>query len=283
MQALATALALFAVLLSGLWLFPPWWIPYLFALLLFAAIIFAWRRNEAKPFLPQSLLSWAFAVLFTGLGIYSAHEATQSIAATSPPSGEVVDIAFPFAKGQFLIANGGNDIRINSHLESMISTAPKFKPWRGNGHAVDIVAINGWGMRASGFMPQDPSAYYVYGMPVLAPCSGSIKLAVDGLPDMPVPEYDRAHIAGNHVLLACGDKHVLMAHFRKGSVMVNVGDRIEVGQKLAEAGNSGGSNEPHLHIHVQRPGSVESPYSGDPLPARFNGRYLVRNDRVSLP
>jgi hypothetical protein len=282
-QVFATALALFAVLLSGIWLFPPWWMPYLFALLLFAAIISAWRRNEAKSFLPQNFLSWASTVLFMGLGIYSAHGATQSIAATAPPSGEVVDLAFPFAKGQFLIANGGNDIRINSHLESMISPDPRFKPWRGNGHAIDIVAINSWGMRTSGFMPQDPSAYYIYGMAVLAPCPGRILLAVDGLPDMPVPEYDRAHIAGNHVLVACGDKHVLVAHFRKGSVVVKVGDQVEAGQKLAEAGNSGGSNEPHLHIHAQKPGSFEAPYSGDPIPARFNGRYLVRNDRISVP
>jgi hypothetical protein len=48
-------------------------------------------------------------------------------------------------------------------------------------------------------------------------------------------------------------------------------------------GNSGGCNQPHLHIRVQKPGSVKAPYSGDLLPERFNGRYLVRNDRVLLP
>jgi hypothetical protein len=35
------------------------------------------------------------------------------------------------------------------------------------------------------------------------------------------------------------------------------------------------------HIHAQRPAPAgHGPLSGDPLPIRFNGRYLVRNDRV---
>ncbi len=40
------------------------------------------------------------------------------------------------------------------------------------------------------------------------------------------------------------------------------------------------AGEPHLHIHAQRPGSTIAPLSGEPVPTRFGGRYLVRNDRV---
>jgi hypothetical protein len=44
---------------------------------------------------------------------------------------------------------------------------------------------------------------------------------------------------------------------------------------------SANSDEPHLHIHAQRPGHLWDPFIGDPLPMRVDGRYLVRNDRIS--
>jgi hypothetical protein len=96
---------------------------------------------------------------------------------------------------------------------------------------------------------------------------------------MTVPEFDREHMAGNHLIVACGDVHVITAHFRQGSVLARVGDAVALGQKLAEVGNSGGSDEPHLHIHVQTPGTHQAPMSGEPLPARFDGRFLVRGER----
>ena len=53
------------------------------------------------------------------------------------------------------------------------------------------------------------------------------------------------------------------------------------GAVIGLVGNSGNSHEPHLHVHAQRPAAAgEEPFSGDPLPMRFDGRYLVRNDRV---
>jgi murein DD-endopeptidase MepM/ murein hydrolase activator NlpD len=55
---------------------------------------------------------------------------------------------------------------------------------------------------------------------------------------------------------------------------------VKVGDRIAEVGNSGASDEPHLHIHAQRPGSSVEPFSGDPLPMRFDGLFLIRGDRV---
>ena len=77
--------------------------------------------------------------------------------------------------------------------------------------------------------------------------------------------------------------HVVMAHFTRGSVLLRAGDWVQVGQKLAEVGNSGANDEPHLHIHAQRPGTRDAPISGDPLPVRFDARFLVRSDRIVSP
>jgi murein DD-endopeptidase MepM/ murein hydrolase activator NlpD len=49
-----------------------------------------------------------------------------------------------------------------------------------------------------------------------------------------------------------GGRYVLMAH-RQGSVTVQVGDVVRRGQPLAAVGNSGHTNEPHLHLQVQAP------------------------------
>ncbi len=64
---------------------------------------------------------------------------------------------------------------------------------------------------------------------------------------------------------------------------MQTGDTLKVGDRIAEVGNSGASNEPHLHIHAQRPGTDEAPLSGDPLSMRFAGRYLIRGDRMIVP
>lgn len=97
---------------------------------------------------------------------------------------------------------------------------------------------------------------------------------------MPVPVADERVMAGNHVVLQCGEVQVLLAHMRQGSVAVREGQLVETGQKLGEVGNSGNTATPHLHIHAQRPGSAEAPFDADPLPLRIEGRYLVRGDRL---
>jgi murein DD-endopeptidase MepM/ murein hydrolase activator NlpD len=42
-----------------------------------------------------------------------------------------------------------------------------------------------------------------------------------------------------------------MGHLKQGSVMVQVGDVVRQGQPLAAVGNTGHTNEPHLHLQVQ--------------------------------
>ena len=61
-QAVGTAVGLFGLALTGLWLFPPWWTPYALAGLLAMAVIVAWRR--LRPFTTQLPLGWK-AWIFT--------------------------------------------------------------------------------------------------------------------------------------------------------------------------------------------------------------------------
>ncbi|MCC6163641.1 MAG: M23 family metallopeptidase [Acidobacteria bacterium] len=88
-------------------------------------------------------------------------------------------------------------------------------------------------------------------------------------------------MAGNHVMLDCSGVWVLLGHLQRGSVGVRPDQAVATGDVLGRVGNSGNTSEPHLHIHAQRPGSNAEPMSGTPLPIRLDGRYLVRNARVT--
>lgn len=147
---------------------------------------------------------------------------------------------------------------------------------------VDLIAVNRWGFRATSIQPSAPSAYAIFGTPVLAPCAGEVVVAFDNRPDMPVPLVDEGYPAGNHFLLRCDRIDILLGHFRQGSLQIAIGDSVVVGQQIGEVGNSGETGEPHLHIHAQLPGTPERPFSGAPVPIRFQGRFLVRNDIVDM-
>lgn len=277
----ATTAVLILLALTGLWLVPPAWTLLVY---LVGWAVAAWlgvRRRTARTARPRSRGHWVFVVSATALTLYSAREALLAWRGHQQPAGAVMELAFPLREGRYLILNGGDDVRINAHLKSRATSVPRFARWRGNGYAVDIVALDRMGMRASGVRPGANTDYEIFGHEVIAPCAGVVVDVVDGLADMTPPQHDpEGRLAGNHVILGCDGHHVLLAHLREGSIHVHRGERVAESQSLAQVGNSGGSDEAHLHIHVQRPGSVAAPFSGAPVPATFQGRFLVRGQAV---
>ncbi len=283
-QVFGSVAALAVMALQGLWLLPPWWVPYLFAGALGVAVWLGWRR--VRPFsstVPTTWGAWALMMLFIALGATSSYGTVVALQSRTNTEAGIVDLAFPLARGRYLIVNGGSGFSTNLHLETLDTTVPRYRAWRGQSYGVDIVALDGFGLRARGVQPADPRAYVIYGTHVLAPCAGQVVLAVDGLPDMQVPEVDRQHMAGNHVLLRCTAADVMLGHLQPGSVRVRAGADVVVGDWLGRVGNSGNTGEPHLHIHAQGTGSTAAPWGGDPRPIQFGGRFPVRGDRIEVP
>jgi peptidase M23-like protein len=90
-----------------------------------------------------------------------------------------------------------------------------------------------------------------FGEPVFAPCSGKIIKRIVNLPDQPVGIRDWKNPRGNEICIKRDDGLVIvLAHLRKDSILVDLGDQVEVGEMIAQVGNSGQTSEPHLHIHV---------------------------------
>ena len=283
-QTVGTSIALLAVALTGVWLFPPWWTSYLFGGLLGSAAVVGYRRRYPfKSWFPSGGAAWIFTAVFVAIGGWGANQSVRALVGRAQQAGAAVELAFPLKSGTYLVVNGGSNIKVNQHLMTLDTSIARFQTFRGQSYGVDIVKLDEWGLRANGLQPPDPSQYNIYGEPVYAPCAGQVVAAQDGLPDMQVPQTDRLHMAGNHVLLRCIDADVLLGHFKPGSLRVRMGDAVAVGQAVGSAGNSGNTSEPHLHIHAQQSGTVTEPLSGNPLPMRSGGRFLVRNDRITAP
>jgi hypothetical protein len=281
-QALSIGIALVAISLTGIWTFPPWWAPYVFGALLLTAVLAGLVKNNERSLLPQGSMGWLSLAGFVALGLYAANETQIALADREIPEGHAIELSSPLAAGTYLIANGGAGLSVNAHAELLDQSLARHRPYWGTAHGVDIVALDRWGLRADGIMPADPARYVIFARPVIAPCAGHVTVAVDGLADMQVPQVDSAHLAGNHVILRCSGTDILLGHFRKGSVLVRVGQSLAIGDAIAQVGNSGNTSEPHLHINAQQPGSAGAPFDGAPIPIRINGRYLFRNDRFEV-
>jgi len=141
-------------------------------------------------------------------------------------------------------------------------------PWQ---HALDFdIAEGGNDHGGSGSAVED---YFCFGAPVLAPCAGQVVRLRDDLPDNPPGEVDIAHNWGNFILVRCGDAHVLLAHLKRGSMKVRIGEWLAAGQQVAACGSSGRSPLPHLHLQAQRDdelGALTRPF--------HLTNVLVRND-----
>lgn len=277
-QVLCAATMTLAVALTGLWLALPWYSPLVLAgLLVFAA---GWGHRRIDGRWPSSRLAWVGLGAVVLLTVLACTISGRALLGRRPPPGEALALTFPLRGGPFLIASGGSNSLVNPHVATL---DPAFRAYRGQSYAVDVVGIGVWGTRNRRIGSPNPEDYAIFGAPVTAPCRGTVIEAWDTAPDNRVPERSRDPIEGNHVILECGSAWVLLAHLRSGSVQVSKGEEVEAGAPIGRVGNSGQSDEPHLHVHAQTPGTLERPISGEPIPLQFGDRRPVRNMRFHGP
>lgn len=273
-QTIAVGVFLTGSWLAGFWFYPPNWALWVYAMLFAAAAWRAWRRPRAAASVLGLWSAGAVSLLMGGVGALAAQ---QGVAGRIGPS-ESFDLAAPLRGGRFCVISGGASPLLNFHFATL---APGFANWRGQSYGVDFVAVGSDGLRARSLAPQptELGAYRIYGSTVHAPCAGEVIAARDGLPSQAIGTRDRVNLAGNHLTLRCSGGDVTLAHMRPGSLRVGLGDVAAAGDTLGLVGNSGNSDEPHLHIHAQRPPPPDAPpQSGEPLHVTFAGRFLARGD-----
>ncbi len=187
---------------------------------------------------------------------------------------KVEEIEFPFKNGKYLITDGGNS-RIsrlmNYHYYSRIHK--KNKTNNSMLFATDIVKIADSGKK---FLPQLNEDYPVFREKVLSPVDGVVVKIVNNIDDNEPYCGNYPYNTGNTVVIQKENKFLLMGHLRKDSIKVTVGDIVKSTDLIAEAGNSGYSERPHLHMQLVE--SATSDYwKGTGVSIQYRNKNLFKN------
>ncbi len=171
------------------------------------------------------------------------------VAIVAAPALDAADYRLPF-DGRWFVMSGGDTINVNHHMVER-------SQWFG----IDFMKTGGPYKRAvaeGGGKSLEDS--YSWGQPVLSPVDGTVREVHDGEPDNPIGTTDKANAFGNYVVIEAGPQEfVYLAHLQKGSLNVRIGQVIKAGHLLGKCGNSGNTDGPHIHMHVQ---DQQKPYSG---------------------
>jgi biotin carboxyl carrier protein len=180
-----------------------------------------------------------------------------------PPAEAYVPVTrfhFP-ARGTWYVLHGGRNRSTNYHHGHS-----------GQRFAYDLVVKHNGRQRPPG-APKVNASYYTHGKELLAPAGGTVVKAINDVPENAPGERGRA--GGNGVVIDHGfGEFSSMWHAIPGSVRVKVGDRVENGQVIAKAGNSGRSSGPHVHFHVSHRTGKRGENERFGLPAPFVDVYV---------
>lgn len=260
--------------LAGRWHLASTWIRPTLPVAVVVVAALSWRRSRKLPrYAANGARTWILRTVKIALILFVSVRTAAALNGFRVGEATVA-LEFPLRDGRFHVGQGGSTAAVNYHV---VNRTQRF--------ALDIVKLTEWGNRASRLRPRNLEEYASYGASVHAPCAGRIENVEGTIPDnVTMTERDRARPAGNYILLRCDgtDVDVLMAHLQAGSVRATKGEHVRAGTHVAAIGNSGNSTEPHLHIHAKRGGSPESGLEGEGVPIAFDGRFLVRNARVTV-
>ena len=246
-----------------------------FTALLLWELFYLWKVKQVKPL--QSILAMVYSLPFLLLGIIFWNNYHQ--AKKFPSVDESIILSLPF-KGEW-VATGAGATALTNHHDRIPSQR----------YSIDFARVGEDGrlFRGHGETSQDSETW---GTEVISPVIGTVVLLVDTLEDDNSMEY----LAGNHVIIQVSDTvFVALAHFMQHSMKVEKGDLVFPGDPIALVGNSGNSDFPHLHIHVQTTPEYDL-HETRTLPFRFDevkrkrflfwrtarNAYLLGNDRVRI-
>lgn len=191
--------------------------------------------------------------------------------ATSVVYRTITELHLPF-EGEWYVTAGGRTVEQNQHSVDY-----------SNRFAYDLVsAAERFDRSEAGMRNED---FATWGQPILAPAPGTVAAVRDGVPDNAPGDVndDPSVRMGNFVSIDHGNgEFSVLGHLQMGSVNVTVGDRLQGGDVVGLAGNSGNSNGPHLHYNLQ---DRAEPNRGKGLPAQFvdfvaDGQLVRRGEPV---
>jgi hypothetical protein len=258
------------------------------ALTLFALHTTAIKLENTEASYQQWMtINWIFATVFA-LGVIPLRpridrSANLSIVAIccllayqlyltqrEPSPAEAVQLQAPFAE-DFTIMSGGYSL-LNSVLQSS-SRAPR---------------AFGVHMRPSKttFLPESelgrpfPEAF---GATILAPATGSLIVANESIPDLPMGQVHPDTGPGNYLILKIDQDHYLIfANLKQNSIRPKIGDTIQAGTPIAAIGKSGMFSEPVLLLIATNSPDIFGPKASS-LPILLEGVQKIGSPAAKAP
>jgi len=181
----------------------------------------------------------------------------------------VTDLELPF-EDEWFVVNGGK-----THFEG----AHHFTS-RGEGgrYAIDFLIVQDTILpdgtvrkkNYTGDWRQNEN-HYCFGKRLNAPADGKIIDLVNTIDDNQVGTTNNDQPGGNYIIIDhLNGETSILAHLKKGSIIVAIGDTVVKGQEVGKAGNSGASDRPHLHYQLE---GTSGQLGGLGLPAQFLNYY----------
>jgi murein DD-endopeptidase MepM/ murein hydrolase activator NlpD len=115
---------------------------------------------------------------------------------------------------------------------------------------VGLVETDWSGAAAWNLFPSENGRYPISGKPILSPLDGEVVFVENTIPDNLPFGQPRPYNLGNRIVIGNGNVQVLLGHHRCGTIGLGVGDRVKAGDPVAQAGNSGWTERPHLHMQA---------------------------------
>jgi hypothetical protein len=263
----ALALGL-VVYLYGTWVFLSVYAKYLFGAVLLAALLAGLAKKKTGSIQKLQQLRATANILTT---LFFGALAILYFTGTTGKA-EVVELSFPLKAGKYFILQGGKGLPSNFFHYS----------YRGAVYAIDVVRLDNAGNRAKHIFSTRLEDYHIFNDTVFSPCDGIVVRTENDNPDNIPPSRKRGPTNTNLVIIETDSYYVFMAHFKRGSVIVQAGQSVRQGQPLALAGNSGFTLEPHLHIQAHKKTQSGLPwYKEKPLLIAFDGRSYLLFETIS--
>jgi len=174
------------------------------------------------------------------------------------------NLILPF-KGTWLVSNGGRTPELNNH------NRPPDQGPQNQMYAYDFR------MESSG-KETKLEEFACFGKEVLAPGDGRVTQIIDGSIDVLPGERDRSVGVGNAIIIDHQNgEYSLLCHFKHGSIQVKVGDTVKQGEIIGLCGNTGNTQQPHIHYNLQ-----DGPlmHKAQALPAQF--RKILVDGKIEI-
>jgi hypothetical protein len=182
------------------------------------------------------------------------HEVTPAPLAVAD---ETPIVVAPPLRGEWIAGDSVTNLADAAHRRAVL--IENGQAWLAQRYAIDWVQIQTIdGEHTTWKGPEDKNeSYFCYGKPIYSVAAGTVVGMSDNLADnVPhsgkhVVAINADNAAGNHAVVEIAPhRYVLYAHMRPGTVRVKTGDRVRVGDIIGRVGNTGSSEEPHLHMHI---------------------------------